>query len=212
MIILRCSPSASEQMVFRCIPKSQNAICNTCSIRSPAITIHIFSFECKSRCTYDYLEVIDTHYSESNRIYPQHARHSFSRNFNSNATHHEHDYHSNNSVDFFQNFLGIYREHTTYLIQTPDMNQIHDVHLSASTIPRRVCGDWNSKIKLLRRVSNGPVLGLHFSSDYSHHFGGYKAKVFIKNGTLYIFAFEIAFWFFVVFRTVIELSVVEMTF
>lgn len=48
--------------------------------------------------------------------------------------------------------------------------------------PRRICGDWNSKVKLLRYRSNGPILGLHFSSDYSHHFGGYKAKVVIKNG------------------------------
>lgn len=66
------------------------------------------------------------------------------------------------------------------------MNLIDEVHASSSqtTIPRRICGDWNAKIKLLRRVSNGPVLGFHFSSDYSHHFGGYKAKVFIKNGTL----------------------------
>lgn len=50
--------------------------------------------------------------------------------------------------------------------------------------PRRICGDWNSKVKLLRYRSSGPILGLHFSSDYSHHFGGYKAKVVIKNGNV----------------------------
>lgn len=151
------------------------------SLYWPKFSVHLV----EHRCSYDYLEIIDTHYSESNRIYPHNSRHSFSRNFNSNSSRHDRDYYyhtNNNSVDFFQNFLGIYKEHTTYLIQTPDMNQIHDVHLTMSTIPRRICGDWNSKIKLLRRVSNGPVLGLHFSSDYSHHFGGYKAKVSIKNG------------------------------
>ncbi|KAF2903769.1 hypothetical protein ILUMI_02404 [Ignelater luminosus] len=46
---------------------------------------------------------------------------------------------------------------------------------------RRLCGDWSSKLKLLRYVSKGSKLRLRFSSDYSHHFGGFKARVSMEN-------------------------------
>lgn len=46
---------------------------------------------------------------------------------------------------------------------------------------RRLCGDWSSKLKLLRHISGGARLRLKFSSDYSHHFGGFKARVSIEN-------------------------------
>ncbi|KAK3922172.1 LOW QUALITY PROTEIN: Adhesive plaque matrix protein 2 [Frankliniella fusca] len=41
----------------------------------------------------------------------------------------------------------------------------------------RYCGDWSEKLKLLRYASRGPRLRLRFVSDYSHHFGGFKARV-----------------------------------
>lgn len=94
---------------------------------------------------------------------------------------------SNNTTknfDIFENFLNIYKNHHSYLIQTPEMGINFDKALHVNA-PRRICGDWNSKVKLLRYRSIGPILGLHFSSDYSHHFGGYKAKVVIKNGELF---------------------------
>lgn len=92
---------------------------------------------------------------------------------------------SSKNVDIFENFLNIYKSHHSYLIQTPEMGINLDKSLNGNA-PRRICGDWNSKVKLLRYRSSGPILGLHFSSDYSHHFGGYKAKVVIKNGELII--------------------------
>ncbi|XP_050099213.1 uncharacterized protein LOC126579711 [Anopheles aquasalis] len=49
--------------------------------------------------------------------------------------------------------------------------------------PRRICGDWSSKLKLLRYVTRGPALGLRFVSDYSNNFGGYKAKISMENVT-----------------------------
>lgn len=49
-------------------------------------------------------------------------------------------------------------------------------------MPRKICGDWSSKLKLLRYESKGSLLGLQFTSDYSHHFGGFKAKISIKKG------------------------------
>lgn len=51
-----------------------------------------------------------------------------------------------------------------------------------STFARRLCGDWGSKLKLLRYVSNGSRMKLRFISDYSHHFSGYKARVSMENG------------------------------
>lgn len=51
-------------------------------------------------------------------------------------------------------------------------------------LPRRMCGDWSPKLKLLRYVTKIPALALHFVSDYSHQYGGYKAKVYIQNSKL----------------------------
>ncbi|GAB0092216.1 C-type lectin-like [Sergentomyia squamirostris] len=48
-------------------------------------------------------------------------------------------------------------------------------------MPRKLCGDWSSKLKLLRHTTKSSALALHFVSDYSHHFSGYKAKVYIDN-------------------------------
>lgn len=52
---------------------------------------------------------------------------------------------------------------------------------SSSNPGGRFCGDWSSKLKLLRYVSKASRLRLRFSSDYSHHFGGYKARVSMEN-------------------------------
>ncbi|KAK9876709.1 hypothetical protein WA026_014948 [Henosepilachna vigintioctopunctata] len=49
------------------------------------------------------------------------------------------------------------------------------------SLARRLCGDWSAKLKLLRYVSITSKLILKFSSDYSHHFGGYKARVSMEN-------------------------------
>ncbi|CAB3373926.1 Hypothetical predicted protein [Cloeon dipterum] len=46
---------------------------------------------------------------------------------------------------------------------------------------RRLCHDWSGKLKLLRHISKGSELQLLFSSDYSHRFGGFKARVFMEN-------------------------------
>lgn len=53
---------------------------------------------------------------------------------------------------------------------------------SSGFASRKLCGDWSSKLKLLRYVSRGPQLRLRFVSDYSHHYGGFKAKVAMERG------------------------------
>lgn len=52
----------------------------------------------------------------------------------------------------------------------------------AAAMPRRMCGDWSPKLKLLRYVTKMKSLLFHFASDYSHQGSGYKAKVYIENG------------------------------
>lgn len=138
------------------------------------------------RCSYDYLEIIDSHPLEQ-QSYVGNMTDSVdswkhmqtpiisSDQFGSNPNRTYKD------ADIFENFLSIYKAHHSYLIQTPIMG-ITSQKATNVYAPRRICGDWNSKVKLLRYQSSGPILGLHFSSDYSHHFGGYKAKIVIKNG------------------------------
>ncbi|XP_053678642.1 uncharacterized protein LOC128729018 [Anopheles nili] len=55
--------------------------------------------------------------------------------------------------------------------------------LSLGNVPRKICGDWSSKLKLLRYVTTGPTLGMRFVSDYSNNYGGYKAKISMENVT-----------------------------
>lgn len=47
---------------------------------------------------------------------------------------------------------------------------------------RRICGDWSSKLKLLRHQTSKNMMSVRFSSDYSHHFNGFKAKVSLEKG------------------------------
>ncbi|XP_065162399.1 uncharacterized protein [Atheta coriaria] len=54
-------------------------------------------------------------------------------------------------------------------------------HKVGETSSRRLCGDWSAKLKLLRHVSRGSRLKLRFSSDYSHHYGGFKARVSMES-------------------------------
>uniref|UniRef100_A0A182N197 Cubilin n=1 Tax=Anopheles dirus TaxID=7168 RepID=A0A182N197_9DIPT len=56
--------------------------------------------------------------------------------------------------------------------------------LSLGSVPRKICGDWSSKLKLLRYVTAGPLVGLRFVSDYSNNYGGYKAKISMENGKM----------------------------
>lgn len=53
---------------------------------------------------------------------------------------------------------------------------------STTLLPRRICGDWSSKLKLLRYRTRRSLIGFHFHSDYSHHRGGFKAKISIEKG------------------------------
>ncbi|XP_037027805.1 uncharacterized protein LOC119068348 isoform X6 [Bradysia coprophila] len=150
-------------------------------------------------CSYDFLEIIDGKDEPTNRIslkdfyrkylhrhrrnsaknsflYPQHNDVYSTQSLNSL------NQDANNiSVNFFEKFLNIYKSHATVVLQAPKLSVNSDQFLVAKSVPHRICGDWSTKLKLLRYVSSSTMLGLHFRSDYSHHFSGYKAKVSIKN-------------------------------
>lgn len=96
-------------------------------------------------------------------------------------------------------FTNLYKTRKHFIIQTPEYPKgIYEQQSSGTTpspsssssssasdvnqkLPKRICGDWSSKLKLLRYTSGSSLVGLHFVSDYSHHFGGYKAKAFMEN-------------------------------
>lgn len=65
---------------------------------------------------------------------------------------------------------------STYNIFKPPPSTLDD------RMPRKMCGDWSSKLKLLRHRSENNFIGLRFFSDYSHHFGGFKAKISLEKG------------------------------
>lgn len=63
-----------------------------------------------------------------------------------------------------------------------DYLEIIELAGHSENVSRRLCGDWSAKLKLLRYVSTGSRLRLRFVSDYSHHYGGFKARMSMENG------------------------------
>ncbi|XP_017471876.1 PREDICTED: uncharacterized protein LOC108363116 [Rhagoletis zephyria] len=146
-----------------------------------------------------------TNYANANAVNNIHMEANMNLNVNANANYNTNYLYSNsyNNYNLAQTnyqkllhiFSSLYRPHTNYLIQTPDYprgnpnypanhhNRMRSAigNVNSNALPKRLCGDWSSKLKLLRHVSTGSYLGLHFVSDYSHHFGGYKAKTYMEN-------------------------------
>ena len=126
-----------------------------------------------------------------------------------NTDYNGYDLTQNNYQKLLQIYSSLYSPRNNFVIQTPDYpkgnpyyqqhntnnnnhnhhHQQHGNHINnqanskagQEVLPKRLCGDWSTKLKLLRYVSGGSYLGLHFVSDYSHHFGGYKAKTYMEN-------------------------------
>ncbi|XP_046801594.1 uncharacterized protein LOC111685989 isoform X3 [Lucilia cuprina] len=119
-----------------------------------------------------------------------------------NTDYNGYDLAQNNYQKLLQIYSSLYSPRNNFIIQTPDYpkgnpylqhpsttSNSHNHHsnnnnnnkANQEVLPKRLCGDWSTKLKLLRYVSTGSYLGLHFVSDYSHHFGGYKAKTYMEN-------------------------------
>lgn len=45
------------------------------------------------------------------------------------------------------------------------------------------CGDWESKIKLLRYITQGSSVDLTFVTDYTHSFKGFRVELSLLSGT-----------------------------
>lgn len=127
------------------------------------------------RCSYDFLEIIDSPHDIADKGQLNVAEMELS-------PFREHKLINKSFI--FDLFLDIYKGHDNYFILNPHNKDFPETFTN-SNLPKRICGDWNSKLKLLRYQSQGSILGLHFLSDYSHHFGGYKAKISVKNGKIY---------------------------
>ncbi|XP_055617633.1 uncharacterized protein LOC129762992 isoform X3 [Toxorhynchites rutilus septentrionalis] len=146
-------------------------------------------------CTYDYLQIIEppvniSSHSKSSRLYKEqplfqarNPRHSTNRNI---AARWKKSYSAPSKVDIGERIVATFASKSPNLILQPE-DPSYDLRIpppevSSGRIPRKVCGDWSSKLKLLRHVTAGPLLALRFVSDYSNHYGGYKAKVAMENG------------------------------
>ncbi|CAH0385765.1 unnamed protein product [Bemisia tabaci] len=56
--------------------------------------------------------------------------------------------------------------------------------MTSSMAPKKLCGDWGDRLKLLRHESSSSRLRMLFVSDYSHHFPGFKARVSMVHAGL----------------------------
>lgn len=122
-----------------------------------------------------------------------------------NTDYNNYDMAQNNYKKLLQVYSSLYGPQSNFIVKTPDYPHGNPYYHRAATVhsvngdsnksknyennnilPKRLCGDWSTKLKLLRYVSLSSYLGLHFVSDYSHHFGGYKAKTYMENSEYFI--------------------------
>ncbi|XP_055384716.1 uncharacterized protein LOC129614250 isoform X2 [Condylostylus longicornis] len=171
-------------------PYPDNANCYT-TIIAPASYKIIVEFEelvieNEPSCQYDYLEIIEpshNYLNMQNISKPNTTQRPSYDDFNLKI-----DFEITKNVNH-QNILNIfsdlYESPSNYLIKTPEYPKGYTIFPTKSSnyeyFTKRICGDWSPKLKLLRYISNNSILGLHFVSDYSHHFGGFKAKIFMQN-------------------------------
>lgn len=165
-----------------------------------------FVVEAESMCSYDYLEMfeidikqqqpwsekkdkINKNSSRVNRetITTQSQQNGKTRGFSSDY-YDSTDSRSHQQFEFQQHFEEYTKQvnenhwtifqpsNSTYNLFKPPPN------FGISRIPRKICGDWSSKLKLLRYRTKKSLIGFHFHSDYSHHHGGFKAKISIEKG------------------------------
>lgn len=153
--------------------------------------------EYEPRCSYDFLEIFEPIQQENPRV----SRHSFPHRKST----HTYDMVVNTLSNLQQQqqqleeeeFQRLQREYLT-IHQDPEKdyqfmnilqpsNRTYNPNVpppkaQIETVPRKICGDWSSKLKLLRYETKGHLLGIRFTSDYSHHFGGFKAKISMEKG------------------------------
>jgi hypothetical protein len=134
--------------------------------------------EHEPQCGYDFVEVFEPNISSVSNVSSRSPRR-VSNEFPSVQ--------QQQIYEFQQLLRGYERQSVIYRnIFQPSNNTYNSYIPPPSTlndrIPRKICGDWSSKLKLLRHSTNNNLLGLRFNSDYSHHFSGFKAKISLEKG------------------------------
>lgn len=139
--------------------------------------------EQEPQCAYDFIEVFEPTLIQNINITSRRARHVSHEKINdfSSGVQQQH-------LNEFQQLLHDYKHkklQARYIFQPS--NSTYNTYIPPPStlddrMPRRICGDWSSKLKLLRYKSNGNSLGIRFTSDYSHHFSGFKAKITLEKG------------------------------
>ncbi|CRK91200.1 CLUMA_CG004883, isoform A [Clunio marinus] len=144
-----------------------------------------FVMEQEPQCAYDYLQLFEPYGDDVNVMsFIKHKKRSALSKNNlivdvRNSLQNEHIY-----DEFLKDFTQ--QDTSTYILHPSNITYnklISPPTNLAERIPRKICGDWNSKLKLLRYKSKGNLLGISFSSDYSHHFIGFKAKISLEKAT-----------------------------
>ncbi|KAG8296092.1 hypothetical protein J6590_065079, partial [Homalodisca vitripennis] len=86
----------------------------------------------------------------------------------------------NTKIQLADRIFGLFVTSTNQIVFGPCSYDVLEL-LEPGMEPRRICGDWSDKLKLLRYVTSSPRLVLRFVSDYSHHFGGFKSRVAMEH-------------------------------
>lgn len=161
-----------------------------------------FVLEAETSCSYDYLEMFEIEVKQQQKLNEQRDkinkssrvnRETISSQQNGKFRGISNDYYdsavSSSHQQFeFQQYQGSYlTQQSNSLLWTifqPSNATYNPFKPPPSTkiLPRRICGDWSSKLKLLRHRTNKSLIGFRFHSDYSHHHGGFKAKISIEKG------------------------------
>ncbi|XP_062537723.1 uncharacterized protein LOC134206060 isoform X2 [Armigeres subalbatus] len=180
-------------------PYPDNVNCLTMITAPPGYRIVVdfeeLVLENEPLCTYDYLQILEppanfsAAYSKPSRsafggaplFQTRNPRHSTSRYYVRRRKSNFLPY----KADIADRLMSTFTSKTPNLIlqpEDPSYNlRLPPPDLHTGRVPRKVCGDWSSKLKLLRHTTKGPLLALRFVSDYSNHYGGYKAKVAMEN-------------------------------
>lgn len=133
--------------------------------------------EHEPQCSYDFVELFELVPKQSQNSSMRHNRVMQKRNKNQMPETSIERIDLERSMNPRQQKFILQPSNLTYNVFTPPPGKNHHM-------PRRMCGDWSSKLKLLRHKTTGNSLGLHFSSDYSHHYSGFKAKISLEKGLL----------------------------
>lgn len=140
--------------------------------------------EHEPQCAYDYLELFEPTQELSTSMSPESGKVKMQNQISEKDKFQQLEY---------ETFLKDYsqqRPRPTFIFQPSNVtyNKFSPPPRNLSSqMPRRICGDWSSRLKLLRYQTTSNLLGINFSSDYSHHFSGFKTKISLEKGKIKAF-------------------------